>query len=676
MSVRNAGAWGEGFASLGRTISGIGDDLQETQDQLDLAKGRSQYLIEKARLDAEAAEDQEYGTVESRYEGKLRTIGDNALKNIRSSRARALFSETIKTDTERGIAAVRGYAFGKRKDAERGQLLSDLPALKVAAVSAATEDDAIAALETARQRLATARAAGYISATEEVAQRQDFTGSFAKLKISSLLQENDIPGAKKLAARYREFMSAETIADADRIIREHENTWTGMAVATEKFAGRVRSIFPTDIDRIVGITIQAESNGRRFGDDGKVLTSRKGARGEMQVMPATERDPGFGVRPAADDGHEERARVGRDYLGAMLKRYGSVDLAWGAYNAGPGAVDKAVKKGGANWLAFMPPETQAYVARNMAALEAGDGAPRQPTLIELQAEVMRDPRLQNNPVALKTALAQVESQFNDARSSKQQVDDEAVADAMEVLLQNGGRYSELPVSIRSRVPAEKRVELLNYAQRVAKGDDSTDPAVYLSLMDDRTLRSLSDQQFYQLRARLSESDFQQLAKERSELIQGGGEKSPQSVDRTALNAVLRDRLMALGVDASQAAPGNKKAALQRQAAITSHIRTGLLAEQVKAGHKFSDAEIEKYVDRQFARTANLAAPVPWHNRAIVTLFGDNGDTIPQQLITMRERDIPDDTRKKIRDGLKARGVEPTEGAVLGVYWDWKRKRGG
>lgn len=69
--------------------------------------------------------------------------------------------------------------------------------------------------------------------------------------------------------------------------------------------------------------------------------SKKGAVGTMQTMPATLADPGFGVTPAKDDSDEERSRVGRDYLLAMIKRYpGRPDLALAAYNAGPARADK------------------------------------------------------------------------------------------------------------------------------------------------------------------------------------------------------------------------------------------------------------------------------------------------------------------------------------------------
>ncbi len=116
-------------------------------------------------------------------------------------------------------------------------------------------------------------------------------------------------------------------------------------------------------DSIANITMMSESAGNPNA------VSPKGARGLMQVMPGTSRDPGFGVRPSngtqADD-----VRVGREYLAAMQSRYGG-DLArtWGAYNWGPGNLDRALTRYGAGWLAHAPAETQNYVARNLRKLK-------------------------------------------------------------------------------------------------------------------------------------------------------------------------------------------------------------------------------------------------------------------------------------------------------------------
>ena len=89
--------------------------------------------------------------------------------------------------------------------------------------------------------------------------------------------------------------------------------------------------------------------------------SPKGARGIMQVMPSTARDPGFGIRPS-DGSQADEARVGREYRAKMQGRYGgNLPKMWGAYNAGPGRVDGLVKQYGDAWLDHAPRETQDYV---------------------------------------------------------------------------------------------------------------------------------------------------------------------------------------------------------------------------------------------------------------------------------------------------------------------------
>lgn len=112
-------------------------------------------------------------------------------------------------------------------------------------------------------------------------------------------------------------------------------------------------------DALSNAVMQQESGGNPNA------VSSAGARGLMQLMPGTQRDPGFGVQPASDDSPQENVRVGKDYLQAMLQRYnGNQQLALAAYNAGPGRVDQALKGAGGNpqaAIARLPAETRAYV---------------------------------------------------------------------------------------------------------------------------------------------------------------------------------------------------------------------------------------------------------------------------------------------------------------------------
>lgn len=87
----------------------------------------------------------------------------------------------------------------------------------------------------------------------------------------------------------------------------------------------------------------------------------------MQVMPATARDPGFGIRPS-DGSQADDVRVGKEYRRAMQARYnGDPAKMWAAYNAGPGRVDAALRHG-ADWLRHLPAETQNYVAQNLRSM--------------------------------------------------------------------------------------------------------------------------------------------------------------------------------------------------------------------------------------------------------------------------------------------------------------------
>lgn len=155
------------------------------------------------------------------------------------------------------------------------------------------------------------------------------------------------------------------------------------------------------VSRMLPITLQSESGNRDYAANGQPLTSSAGAVGRMQVMPGTNLDPGFGVRPAQDSSMEERARVGRDYLSAMVQRYGNPAQAWAAYNAGPGRVDKAIQEGGRDWLSRLPQETQAYVRKNVAQL-GGNGAgasEASPRLIATGAPKSKPTRMSPQEVA-------------------------------------------------------------------------------------------------------------------------------------------------------------------------------------------------------------------------------------------------------------------------------------
>ncbi|MBX6334646.1 lytic transglycosylase domain-containing protein, partial [Candidatus Saccharibacteria bacterium] len=119
----------------------------------------------------------------------------------------------------------------------------------------------------------------------------------------------------------------------------------------------------------------AESDNQHTDQYGNLIRSKAGAEGITQLMPATASNPGFGVEPAKDKSQAEYERVGRELLQAFVKRYdGDYEKALAAYNAGPGNVDKAIKraeKEGGNWKDYLPKpeETLPYIDKILGRVE-------------------------------------------------------------------------------------------------------------------------------------------------------------------------------------------------------------------------------------------------------------------------------------------------------------------
>lgn len=120
---------------------------------------------------------------------------------------------------------------------------------------------------------------------------------------------------------------------------------TGAAAAFRELVERTAQRYGVD-PALVDAVIQAES-----GYDPQA-TSPAGAVGLMQLLPTTAR--GLGVLDPYDP--VQNVEGGVRYLRSLLDRFGDVQLALAAYNAGPGAV---LRYGG------VPPypETRTYVQR-------------------------------------------------------------------------------------------------------------------------------------------------------------------------------------------------------------------------------------------------------------------------------------------------------------------------
>ena len=125
------------------------------------------------------------------------------------------------------------------------------------------------------------------------------------------------------------------------------NDYVGMAQQAAASAGISSSAFVRQIQQESGFNPNAGSPA--------------GAQGIAQFMPGTAAS--MGVNPY--DPSSALPGAARMMAGLAAQYGGDYSKALAAYNAGGGAVNSAVARGGASWLSYMPAETQNYVATIM-----------------------------------------------------------------------------------------------------------------------------------------------------------------------------------------------------------------------------------------------------------------------------------------------------------------------
>ncbi len=162
-------------------------------------------------------------------------------------------------------------------------------------------------------------------------------GIYRYIDADGVVHFSDVP----YDARYRAIESRPRGLSISAPTRSRAPVQNGFDALIAR-AARTHGVDPA----LVKAVIAAESN---FQTE---AVSRVGAQGLMQLMPATAAQLGVQspMMPL------ENVSGGVRYLKSMLDRYGDVERALAAYNAGPGAVDR---HGG------IPPyrETEAYVKR-------------------------------------------------------------------------------------------------------------------------------------------------------------------------------------------------------------------------------------------------------------------------------------------------------------------------
>jgi len=538
-------------------------------------------------------------------------------------------------------------------------------------------EQGVAAIEAATR--AKARLAGLSQEFADTQVRKAVSNAHV-LAIATALEKNDVAFADGYMKKFSKQMDADDILKMQGHVTKEMDLRQAEGVAAKAVAAITPKVFNSDGDRAFNILIGTESGGKQFDKNGNPLESTimrngvkvQGAIGIAQVMEDTGPEA---AKLAGLPWDRERWRndpvynkaLGKAYFGEKLKEFdGDLAKGYAAYNAGAGrvrqAMDMANKQRTTDWLSNMPPETQAYVKKNMGEYQAGGGRFNTPTLLEVHAQVREQLGPNARPQVVQAALARSTQLFEELTKAKTAQDTENVANAMRALVQNGGKYSDLPASQRAALPPKEIDNVMNFAGRVAKGDDSTNSSLYLKLTQPGELARYSDNAFFALRGELNEADFKHFAKERAALMSGGGGNGFGDLNTQAIKSTLDDRLRQLKIDPTPK-DGSDDAA--RIGTIHRFVRSEVSEAQRLAGKKFTDTETAQFVDKLFATNVRFKT----------SFLGISTGASSQSLMSLKPGDISSDVKAALKADFAKRGnTDPTDSDLLGAYLQLQKRK--
>ncbi len=445
--------------------------------------------------------------------------------------------------------------------------------------------------------------------------------------------------------------------------------------AVQTVLGNHQSAFqPTDLGRLTNIVQGIESGGSPNAV-GPYVPGQGTAKGSMQVMDATAKNPGLGVKAAQDDSPEERARVGRDYVAALAQRYGGDPAkVLAAYNAGFGNVDKAIAEAGpgGDWMAALAnhqspanhQQTVNYVQKGTSQFQAGLGAPAKPTIEQLQSEVLAKLGPNPDPDTVKAATTALKQQFTVQQESQKQQAEQTVQQTMQKLVANGGDWSALTPSDRAAVfrdAPDKVPELQRYAGNISNPVQKDNMAAWHTIQENPAKAfSIPDSEWNALvQNNFTDATQKQLTKQRSDFMSGKIDTSPQTVNDPVFNRLLNNRLQSIGLLDANGKPADR----DQVGTINKYLHDGILARQQQTGQKMTEAQLGQYLDHEFVQNYQF------HNTiAGIPTYAGN-----MPYLGMKPSDIPDSDKQQITDSLAKRGnYNPSNDMIMRLYW---RKKG-
>lgn len=483
--------------------------------------------------------------------------------------------------------------------------------------------------------------------------------------VITRMLEDDPMQAMAYYAGNRAGMTADDQLRLSKVLEPMVQRRVGADIADSLLSGG-----EADYQRYLPAQIQQESGGRQFGPDGKPLTSSAGAVGVAQVMEATGPEAAklAGVpwdRERWLNDPQYNATLGAAYSREQFATFKDPVLALAAYNAGPGAVQKALQKVGdprtgavthEQLLAALPRETQGYVTnilKNSPRSAAAEGSDRYAGALKAIQQLP--------PGEARDAAEERIKGFKEGNDAQQR----ALFDDAADLAKNGG-FSALGPQQIADLSAEDLVKLKNLDKQLREGvDPTTTPGKLdeLLALPVEQLGKLSLEK--DIRPYLSKTDFTTVQKAWMAARKGDGSvKDVAKAEKDTLDRYMAKAGLRIGSSKDALEPRN----LARQDQFRSAYTARKDAFRASQGREPSLAESEELAG-QLLMDVRLSGS---------GFFGDDSvplwEVAPEQAdqVYVNESDlsleqIPVAERAAIAAEMRKNGVPVSEPNIIAAY---------
>lgn len=239
-------------------------------------------------------------------------------------------------------------------------------------------------------------------------------------------------------------------------------------------------------------------------------------------------------------------KLGALYMNRLEAVYGGDrQKAFAAYHAGEKAVNDAIKsaeKGEGSWIYELPASTQDFVQKcetamrdavrlapkdsngnTLSSFDPGYAMAESSRTYQTEKEARayiraRSPRAQFDPVFEDQCVSTLMGRVNEKKRTDATEQQRRMAELSDAIYRAGGDLTKIPKDMWGRYTFNEQQDAFTLAKKVARGEDSTDVAVYMRFMeDDAALLALSPDQVKNLRGSLSEADFGKVVRRYHEL---------------------------------------------------------------------------------------------------------------------------------------------------------------